>query len=95
MADGSLVIPLDTDAYTKDAHDPVRGGGTRVVWTVPTALGILPIIWISHKVTVNESGIPVYNCLLLASKDPPVAHPGEITVEAFRAANFPTSVVEW
>lgn len=91
----NLVIPLNTDAYQQDAHAPVRGGGTRVVRAAPTGLGILPIIWVSHEITVNEDGIQIYNCLLLASKTPPVAHPGEITVEAFRAGNFPTTVVEW
>jgi hypothetical protein len=95
MANSNLIIPLDTDAYKQDAHAPVRGGGTRVVRAVPTALGILPIIWISHDITLNEAGTPVYNCLLLASKDPPVAHPGEISVEAFKAGNIPTAIVEW
>ena len=95
MADSDLVIKLDTDAYTKDAHTPVRGGGTRVVYAIPTALGILPMVWLSHTISKNEEGTPVYACLLLASKDPPQTIQAEIPVEAVRTANIPTTAVEW
>jgi hypothetical protein len=95
MADSDLIIKLDTDAYKQDPHAPVRGGGTRVVYAIPTGLGILPMIWLSHTISKNDEGVPVYACLLLASKDPPQTIQGEISVEAVRSANIPTTVVEW
>jgi hypothetical protein len=91
-----LVIDINAgEAFKQDAHAPVRGGGTRLVRMVPTAIGNLPIIWISHEITKNDEGIPVYQCLLLDNKTPPHALPAEITVEAFKTKNFPMTSVEW
>jgi len=91
-----LIIPINSEnAFAPDLNEPVRGGGSRMVRMVPTSMGLLPIIWISHKITTNDANIPVYNCLLLVSKDPPQASPAEITVDAFRHKNFPMVAVEW
>ena len=95
MADKDLVIQLNRDAYTQDAHAPVRGGGTRIVYAIPTALGILPMIWRSQNITTNDEGVPVYTCLLLASKDPPQTIQAEIPVAAVQNSKIPTTVVEW
>lgn len=94
----SLIIPINsTDAFSSDLNEPVRGGGTRMVIAAPSGMGMLPILWISHKVTMSEDGkgTPVYNCLILFSKDPPVAQPGEIPVDALRSGNIPKVAVEW
>jgi hypothetical protein len=90
-----LVIDINSDAYKQEAHAPVRGGGTRVVMAVPTAFGILPVIWTSHDAVLNDQGIRVYPCLLLVSKAPPQVLAGEISVQAFNAKNLPTTAVEW
>jgi hypothetical protein len=96
MANEDLIIPIHSEnAFTPDLNAPVRGGGSRMVRMVPTGIGLLPIIWISHKITTNEQGVPVYNCLLLDNKDPPHTSPAEITVDAFRHKDFPMVAVEW
>lgn len=95
MADKDLVININSPSYKEDAHAPVRGGGTRVVYAVPSGFGIVPIIWISHEVTTDDNGQPAHNCLILISKDPPQAVPGTIPVEAIKSKNITTTVVEW
>jgi hypothetical protein len=95
MADSDLVIKINSDAYKKDAHAPVRGGGTRIVYAIPSGVGMVPLIWISHEIVTDDNGQPAHECLILISKKPLQAIPGTVPVAAIQSGNIPTTAVEW
>lgn len=100
MTDRNLVeIPIDVaggDVFTIDKSAPVRGGGSRMVPLIPTPLGNCPCIWRSHKITKGSKGQPVYEGILLASRDPPETAAFEIDVTVADKENaFPMVAVEW
>jgi len=99
MSKGDVIeIPVSTSdgVFTASKEAPVRGGGSRLVPLVPTPLGNCPCIWRSHEVTAGSKGQPVYNGILLVSKDPPQTVPFEIDVAvAKNPSAFPLVAVEW
>jgi hypothetical protein len=98
MADRELIeIPISAsgEIFTANKDAPVRGGGSRMVPLVPTPLGNCPCIWRSHKITRGSKGQPVYEGLLLATREPLKIVVIEIDVDVVNQNNFPLVQVEW
>ena len=87
------------EVFARDLKAPVRGGGTRIVPSVPVGDdgSTLPCIWKSTEVTQAEmsdgSKVPANECLLLVSKSPPTVMRGIVPLAAWQL--FGECLVEW
>jgi hypothetical protein len=98
MADRELIeIPISAsgEIFTANKDAPVRGGGSRMVPLIPTPLGNCPCIWRSHTISEGAQGQPVYEGILLVSKNPPQTMRFQIDVDITKKSPFPMVPVEW